>query len=120
MQDFDDLLDTQGADGGFQAPASLPNATTVLVLGIISLVGCALYGIPGLVCGIIAIILHKKDKAVYLTNPAKYEASFKTSRAGQICGIVGVSLSAAFILFLIVYFIFFISIFTAAASAGFR
>lgn len=120
MGELDDLLDTQGANGGYQAPATLPNATTVLVLGIISIVGCMFYAIPGLICGIIAIVLHKKDKALYLTNPSKYEASFKTSKAGNICGVVGLSLSAAFLLFLVVYLVFIISFFSAAASGGFR
>ena len=118
MGELDDLLDTQGADGGMQTPSTLPNATTVLVLGIISIVGCMFYAVPGLICGIIAVVLHKKDKALYLTNPLKYEASFKTSKAGHICGIVGLSLSAACLLFLVIYFVFIISVFSAAASAG--
>ena len=34
----------------------LPNATAVLVLGIISIVGCFCYGIIGLILGIIALV----------------------------------------------------------------
>jgi len=107
---MDDLLDNKSNNNNDYLPGVLPNATTVLVLGIISIVGCFLYGIPGLICGIIAIMMHKKDKALYLSNPEKYENSFKTSKAGQVCGIVGLSLSAAFILFLVVYVIFFLSV----------
>ncbi len=110
---MDDLLDNKSNNSNDYLPAVLPNATTVLVLGIISIVGCFLYGIPGLVCGIITIMLHKKDKAIYLSNPEKYENSFKTSKAGQICGIVGLSLSAAFLLFLVIYFVFVISVFSS-------
>ncbi len=99
-----DVLDNQGGDN---TPANVPYAVGALVLGIISIVTCWLYGIPGVICGIIALILHAKDKKVYLTNPAKYEQSFKTSKAGFICGIVGLSLSALFLIYLIVVFMFF-------------
>lgn len=87
-------------------PATLPNATGALVLGIISIATCWLYAIPGLVCGIIALSLHSKDKKIYLTNSVKYEQSYKTSRAGYICGIVGVSLSALMLLYVIIVVIF--------------
>ena len=80
----------------------LPNATAVLVLGILSLVTCFIYGIIGLILGIIALVLHKKDKAIYQTNPAAYERSFKNSNAGKICAIIGVSLSALYFLFFVV------------------
>jgi len=41
-----------------QGSKDVPNGTAVLVLGIIA-------------------VLHKKDKAVYLTSPAVYQQSFK-------------------------------------------
>ena len=44
-----------------QPQRPLPNATAVLVLGIIAIVGCFCDGIPGLVCGIIALVLAGKD-----------------------------------------------------------
>jgi hypothetical protein len=106
----DDLLDpntnvrNDGATNG-----QLPNATAVLVLGIISIVGCIFYAIPGVVCGIIAIVLHKKDKQIYLTNPSLYDASYKNSKAGYVCGIIGLSLSLLFVLILFIYFIFLFS-----------
>lgn len=106
----EDLLDpniNNAAGNGFNG--NLPNATAVLVLGIVSIVGCIFYGVPGIVCGIIAIVLHKKDRQIYLTNPTAYEASFKNSKAGFICGIVGLSLSILFVLILIVYLVFILS-----------
>ena len=45
---------------------SLPNATAVLVLGILSLLTCICYGLPGIICGIIALILYAKVK--YMTK----------------------------------------------------
>lgn len=83
----------------------LPNSSAVLVLGILSICFCAAWGIPGLAMGIIALILYKKDKAVYDTNPVAYEQSFKNSSAGKVCAIVGVSLSAITFIFILVYFI---------------
>lgn len=80
---------------------NLPNANAVLVLGIFSLVTCFIYGILGLILGIIALVLHKKDKALYLSNPSIYEQSFKNSKAGNICALIGVILSAIYVLFII-------------------
>ncbi len=96
---MDDILDTNSNKNG--SNGTLPNATAVLVLGIISIVGCIFYGIPGIICGIIAHALHTKDKKMYFENPPKYEESFKTSRAGFICAVIGVSLSALFLIIMI-------------------
>lgn len=112
MGELDDLLDPGVKEGnpGGSFGDKLPNANATLVLGIISIVGCFLYGIPGLICGIIALALHKKDKTIYKTNPARYEQSFKNAKAGFICAIIGTSLSA-------VYFLFFAWIFLFAFGA---
>lgn len=113
MSELDDLLDpgVSGNDnsGGFETQQPVPNANAVLVLGICSIVGCFFYGLPGLICGIIALVLFKKAKAVNDTNPAKYEASFKNAKAGQICAIIGTSLSAVFFVIAIFWLIVFFS-----------
>jgi hypothetical protein len=81
----------------------LPNASGVLVLGIISIVGCFCYGIIGLICGIIAIALSVKSNALYTQNPSLYtESSYKNMKAGRVCAIIGLSLSALYIITLIV------------------
>ena len=98
---MDDLLDNKSTNSNDYLPATVPNATAVLVLGIISIVGCIGYGVPGLICGIIALALHKKDKRLYLSNPEKYDNSFKTSRAGFVCAMIGTILSGLFLLFII-------------------
>jgi len=100
------------------SPAALPNATAVLVLGILSIITCWLWGIPGIIMGIIAISLHKKNKTLYLSNKAKYEQSFKNSKAGFVCGIIGLSLSALAILYFIIWALVFAGIAAAAASSG--
>lgn len=116
----EDLLDPSFSNDLQNGNNTLPNATTVLVLGILSLVGCMLYAIPGLICGIIAMVMHKKDKAIYLSNPSKYAEAFKTSKAGNVCAIVGVSLSALFVLVLVVYFIWIFSVLGAVSHGAFR
>lgn len=83
----------------------LPNESAVLVLGILSIAMCAAWGIPGLIMGIVSLVLYKKDKQIYESNPSLYERSFKNSSAGKICAIIGVSLSAATFLFITIYFL---------------
>ena len=84
----------------------LPNATAVLVLGIVSIVGCACYGLVGLICSIIALVLAKKDLQLYASNPEAYTAaSYGNLKSGRICAIVGLSLSALAFLFGLIYFL---------------
>ena len=85
-------------------PAQLPNSTTVLVLGIISIITCWCWGVIGLTLGIIALVLASKDLKLYRKNPTNYtEASFKNMTAGKICAIIGTVLSGIYFLFSIVY-----------------
>ncbi len=84
-------------------PANLPNATASLVLGIISIVGAFCYGLPGLICGIIGLILGNKDRALYRATPELYaQASYNQSNAGRICSLIGVILAGVIILFYII------------------
>lgn len=87
-------------------PTSLPNSTAVLVMGILSIVFCwFLGGIIGTILGIIALVLAAKSKSLYKAEPAKYSIeSYKNLKAGYICAIIGLSLSALFLLIIIFYF----------------
>ncbi|MDO9374979.1 MAG: CCC motif membrane protein [Bacteroidota bacterium] len=88
----------------YNAQQNLPNATTVLVLGIISIVGSFCYGIVGLVCGIVGLILANRDKKLYLETPDLYSpSSFSTSSAGRVCSIIGIVLSCLVIVIMVVY-----------------
>jgi len=92
----------------------LPNSTGVLVLGIISIVGCFCYGIIGLILGIIALVLASKANALYQQNPGSYsEASVKNMKAGKVCAIIGTCLSAIVIVIVIIELIFFASVFSS-------
>jgi hypothetical protein len=82
----------------------LPNSTGVLVLGILSIVGCWCIGIVGLINGIIALVLAKKAGQLYIDNPGKYsESSYKNMQGGKICAIIGTCISSVYVLFYLVY-----------------
>jgi len=82
----------------------IPNSTAVLVLGILSIVLCFCYGLIGLVLGIIALVLASKGTVLYKANPSAYtQSSFNNMKAGRICGIIGLSLSALYLIFIVIY-----------------
>ena len=82
-------------------PLNLPNSTAVLILGILSIVLCFCYGIIGIILGVIALILAKKDKDLYLANPEDYtESSYKNLNAGRICAFVGIGLSVVYMAYI--------------------
>jgi len=84
-------------------PESLPNATAVLVLGIVSIPTCFCAGIVGLVCGIIALVLAKKAMEIYREDPNKYSrSSLGNLKAGKICAIIGTSLAGLYVLYFMV------------------
>jgi len=84
---------------------ALPNATAILVLGILSIVICCLFG---LIMGIIALVLASKAKQLYDQNPQLYtETSFNNMKAGRICAIIGLILSALVTLYYIIVFVIF-------------
>lgn len=74
----------------------LPNAIAVLILGILSIPGCCFYGI-GLVFGIIALVLAKKDTALYNSNPDGYD-NYGNVKTGKILAIIGIVLNVIGIL----------------------
>ena len=83
---------------------ALPNATASLVLGIISIVLCWCYAIPGIVLGIIGLIMGNKAVALYRQSPGVYsEASYKNANAGKICSLIGLILSGLYIIMIIVF-----------------
>ena len=85
-----------------QTQRPLPNGTAVLVLGIIAIVGCICDGLPGLICGIIALVLANKDLKLYHADPTLYTpSSVSNVKNGRICAIIGLSLSALCLLCII-------------------
>ena len=99
----------------FNNPAEqrpLPNGTAVLVLGILSIVVC-------FITGIIALVMAKKDMALYNANPGMYSpASLSNIKTGKICAIIGIVLQGIGILVYIVIFV--IAIGAVTATGGFK
>ncbi|MFC3560675.1 CCC motif membrane protein [Pedobacter jamesrossensis] len=85
----------------FGGPQNLPNSTVALILGIISIPACCCYGL-GLIFGIIAWVLSAADIKKYNLNPANYSiSSYKNTKAGKICGIIGAILSLLYLICII-------------------
>jgi hypothetical protein len=75
------------------------NSVATLVLGILSLVTCIIYGIPSLILSIIALAISAEPKRNYMAYPEHYDkASYGQLNGGRVCAIIGLCLSIAFIL----------------------
>ncbi|MEM0997874.1 MAG: CCC motif membrane protein [Bacteroidota bacterium] len=84
----------------------LPDATAVLVLGILSILGAFCYGIVGLILGIIAVAMAGKPSRLYHMNPGHYtQSSYSNLQAGKICGIIGIVLSSLIVVLVLAAFI---------------
>lgn len=75
----------------------LPNATLILVFGIISIVTCCCYGVIGLVFGVIGLILANKALKLYAENPEIYEG-VQNVKTGRILSIIGIVLNVIYLL----------------------
>lgn len=90
-----------------QIQQSVPNSTGILVMGILSIVTCCVAAVPGVVLGIIALVMSGKSKALYNENPEMYTlSSYKNMNAGRVCAIVGTIISSLYLLYLVIYIVF--------------
>lgn len=90
----------------FGGPQNLPNSTIALVLGILSIPACCCYGIFGLILGIIAWVLATGDLKKYALSPGNYSlSSYKNTKAGKVCGIIGTVLGALYLLMIIAFIV---------------
>ena len=81
----------------------LPNATLILIFGILSIVTCCCYGIIGLPLGIIAVVLANKATALYAANPELY-TGFQNVKTGKILAIIGIVLNGIYLIYAIYLF----------------
>lgn len=96
---------------GYSNQQQLPNATVVLVMGILSIVMCFI----GLILGIIGLVLANKDLKLYNSGPELYSStSYSNLKTGRICSIIGLILNGCLALFYIVFII--IAIASASGS----
>lgn len=82
----------------------LPNAIAVLILGILSILTCCCYGM-GLILGIVALVLAKKDMAFYQANPEHY-SGYQNLNTGRILAYIGIAISAIYLAWFIYAWVF--------------
>jgi hypothetical protein len=81
----------------------LPNATAVLVLGILSIVVC-------FVCGIVALVISNKDLASYKAHPEDYSlSSYNNIKAGRVCAIIGIAFQVVLIIAYVAFVAFMVN-----------
>jgi len=78
----------------------LPNATLILVFGILSIITCCCYGVIGLILGIVTLVLANKATRVYAENPELY-TGFQNVKTGKILAIVGIVLNVIMLVYMI-------------------
>ena len=78
----------------------LPNAQAVLILGILSILTCCCWGIIGLILGILALVLAKKDTVLYMENPELYDG-YGNINIGKVFAVIGIILSSIYLMFTI-------------------
>ncbi len=85
----------------------LPNSTLILILGILSIIGCCFsWGIAGIILAIIVLVLSKKATALYLESPEIY-TGYQNVKTGKILAYVGLGLSILYIILIIGAVLFF-------------
>jgi hypothetical protein len=98
----------QPYQGGYE---TVPNSTSVLVLGILTIVFCWCYGILSVILGIIALVLANSGEKEYKLSPHRYSAtSYKNLRSGKTCAIVGLCLAAISLIIAIIWLVVFGSV----------
>jgi hypothetical protein len=83
---------------------TLPNSTTVLVLGILSLVFMCFYGL-GAIFGIVGLVLSSEGRKMYESNTNKYDG-FGNLNAGYIMSLIGTILNVLILVYVILYIIY--------------
>jgi hypothetical protein len=73
----------------------------ILVLGVLSIIGCCFYyGAPGITIGIIVLLLANYASKNYMSNPEKFtENSYKNMNAGKVCAMIAIVMSVIYLIF---------------------
>lgn len=76
----------------------LPDSSTVLVLGILAILGSFCYGIFGLILGVVALGVSSRPSRLLRESPNSYSVgSISNFKAGKVCAIVGLCISGVYI-----------------------
>ena len=73
-----------------------------LVLGLVAIMGCFCYGVPGIICGILAVIFGgMAQRQIAAGGVAASSAGL--AKAGKICGWIGLGLGALFLAAMVLF-----------------
>ena len=88
----------------------LPGASTVLTMGIISIVGTVLCCGPfGIIFSIIGLVKAKTAEKLYQENPDQY-SDYSNIKTGKILSYIGIAIALIYLVLTIVYFGFIIAL----------
>lgn len=94
----------------------LPGASTVLTMGILSIVGTLFCCGPfGAIFSIIALVKAKTANQLYQQSPENY-TDYSNVKTGKILAYIGLALSLIYLVLFILYFGFIIAMITANGS----
>lgn len=79
---------------------NLPNVTISLVLVILGFLCCCIWGIPGIILGLIAFFLVRKDEQTYLANPEEY-SNYSTLKTVKILALIVIVLGILTLIYVI-------------------
>jgi|SRR5690606_2922057 len=95
---------------------NLPGANTVLVMGILSVVGTLFCCGPfGAIFSIIALMQAKSANRLYLENPTAY-ADYSLMKTGKVLAYIGLILSLIMLVLFIIYFGFILAMITTGGA----
>lgn len=96
----------------------LPGASTVLTMGILSIVGTLFCCGPlGAIFSIIALVKAKTANQLYLQTPENY-TDYSNVKTGKILAYIGLALSLIYLVLFILYFGFIVAMITAGEFSG--
>lgn len=94
----------------------LPGASTVLTMGIISIVGTVLCCGPfGIIFAIIGLVKAKTAEKLYLEQPEQY-SDYNNIKTGRILSYIGIGLALIYLILIIIYFGFIIAILSTSGE----
>ncbi|WP_431122355.1 CCC motif membrane protein [Flagellimonas flava] len=97
----------------------LPGASTVLTMGIISIVGTFFCCGPfGAIFSIIALLKAKTANELYLQNPEAY-TDYSNVKTGKILAYIGLALALVYLVLGIIYFGFILAVIGAEEWSGY-
>lgn len=96
----------------------LPGASTVLTMGILSIVGTLFCCGPfGAIFSVIGLVKAKTANQLYLQTPENY-TDYSNVKTGKILSYIGLALSLIYLVLFILYFGFIVAMITAGEFSG--